>query len=95
MTNACTPSGIVPTVDNPCEMLGALRAALYQLMAGQAKAVVRNNDQWIEFQRGDAALLKQEVRRLEIICGAGGGRARAARAVGPFPVHAHRNRGLI
>lgn len=88
MTNNCTPPGVVPVVDDPCSMLGALRAALYQLMAGQAKAVVRNNDQWIEFQRGDAVELKAEVRRLEIICGPGGGRARAARVVG-----SHHNRG--
>jgi hypothetical protein len=48
-------------------------------MAGQATAVVRNNDQWIEFQRGDVAELRHEVRRLETICGSDG-RARAARA---------------
>ena len=79
MTDNCTPSGATPKVENPCAMLSALRAALYQLMTGQATAVVRNNDQWIEFQRGDVAELRNEVRRLEIICGSGG-RARAARA---------------
>jgi hypothetical protein len=73
-------------------MLGALRAALYRLMAGETKAVVRNNDQWIEFQRGDAKVLQQEVRRLEIICEPGGGRARAVRPLDPLPHH-HFRRG--
>lgn len=92
MTNTCSPS-VAPTVEDPCVMLGALRAALYQLMAGQNRVVVRNNDQWLELGRGNVPALQHEVRRLEIICGAGGGRARAARVVGPFPHHHYRNRG--
>lgn len=59
----------MPAVDNPCAMLPQLRAAFYQLAAGQARAVVRNGDQWIEFQKGDAKTLQHEVRRLEVICG--------------------------
>ncbi|WP_177248158.1 gpW family head-tail joining protein [Bradyrhizobium sp. Ghvi] len=51
-------------------MLPQLRAAFYQLAAGQVKAVVRNGDQWLEFQKGDAKTLQHEVRRLEAICGA-------------------------
>lgn len=94
--NACTPNSVVPVVDDPCAMLGALRAALYQFLAGQAKATVRNGDQWLEFHRGDAKALQHEVRRLEMICG-GGNQGRAVR-VGPYvPTGARysRGRGLV
>lgn len=91
--NSCTPSTVIPTVDDPCAYLTALRAALYQLMAGQTKAVVRSGENWIEFQRGDAALLQREVTRLEVICGPGGGRARAVRPLASFPIETHRYRG--
>ncbi|MEW6395293.1 MAG: gpW family head-tail joining protein [Pseudomonadota bacterium] len=94
--NNCIPSGAPPAVDDPCAMLSALRAALYQLLSGQAKATVRNGDQWLEYHRGDAKVLQQEVRRLELICGSGN-QGRAIR-VGPYvPVNAphRRTRGLI
>jgi hypothetical protein len=75
-------------VDDPCAWLGQLRAALYQLMAGQARAEVRNNDQWIQFHRADTKALQHEVRRLEMICGKGANQGRAIR-VGPYvPVNA-------
>lgn len=83
MTNCTSGRGVVPTVDNPCAMLSALRAAYYQLLAGQAKAVVRNGDQWLEFQHGDAKTLQREIRRLEIICESGNNVGRAVR-VGPY-----------
>lgn len=92
--NNCTPSGTPPTVDDPCAYLGMLRAALYQLMAGQARAEVRNGDQWLKFQRADTARLQHEVRRLELICDPNATRGRAIR-VGPYiPVNApyRRNR---
>ncbi|MGY4570794.1 hypothetical protein [Bradyrhizobium sp. USDA 3256] len=80
----CTPGGaVVPTVDSPCAMLSELRKAYYQLLAGRAKAVVRNGDQWLEFQRGDAKTLQHEIRRLEIICESGINVGRAVR-VGPY-----------
>lgn len=69
MNNCNGSGGPAPAVDNPCATLPQLRAALYQLLAGQARAVVRNGDQWLEFQKGDAKALQHEVRRLEIICG--------------------------
>jgi hypothetical protein len=98
MTNNCTPAGVTPVVDNPCEWLGALRAALYQLMSGQAKSVVRNGEQWAEYQRSDTKALQHEVRRLELICDPNANRGRALR-MGPYvPVNAlhRRNRmGLI
>lgn len=82
--NDCTHGGATPAVDDPCAFLPQLRAALYQLLAGQARAQVRNGEQWLTFHRSDAVALRQEVRRLEVICGAGG-QARAVR-VGPhFP----------
>jgi len=68
MTNNCTPTGVAPVVDNPCDWLGKLRAALYALLAGQAKYEVRNGDQWLTFQRADTKALQHEVRRLEQIC---------------------------
>lgn len=69
MTNYTPTGGNVPGVDNPCAMLSALRAAWYQLMAGQARATVRNGDMWLEFQRGDAKTMLSEIRRLELLCG--------------------------
>jgi hypothetical protein len=77
--------GMVPAVENPCAFLTQLRAAYYQLRAGQARAEVRNGDQWLRFQRADTDALRHEVRRLEMICGASGHGGRAVR-VGPrFP----------
>src|SRR6266478_9255718 len=83
MTNTCTPGGAPPTVDDPCALLPALRAAMYALMAGQARFEVRNGDQWLSFQKGDAAALQHEVRRLELICGRDANQGRAIR-VGPY-----------
>lgn len=85
----CTPSGgAPPAVDNPCAMLPQLRAALYQLMAGQARAEVRHGDQWFRWQRSDVKALQHEVRRLEVICESGINAGRAVR-VGPY-VPSHR-----
>jgi hypothetical protein len=85
-----TNGGIIPAVDNPCEFLPQLRAAHYQLLAGQARAQVRNDSQWVTYQRSDAKSLEREIRRLEIICGHDAHRGRAVQ-VGPhFPHHAHR-----
>lgn len=78
MSNCNGSGGLVPAVTDPCALLPQLRAAFYQLAAGQAKAVVRNGDQWLEFQKGDAKTLQHEVRRLEAICG--GSRVGAVRA---------------
>lgn len=92
--NNCTPTGVTPVVDNPCEWLGKLRGALYALMAGQAKYEVRNGDQWLTFQTADTKALQHEVRRLELICDPGARHGRAIR-VGPYvPVNApyRRNR---
>lgn len=88
--NPCTPSGIVPVVDDPCAVLGALRAAYFQLVSGQARATVRNGDQWLEFHRGDAKVLQHEIRRLELICGSGN-QGRAVR-VGPYVTRAELHR---
>ncbi|WP_407194294.1 hypothetical protein [Bradyrhizobium sp. STM 3566] len=80
----CTPrGGILPAVDNPCAFLPQLRAALYQLLAGQARAQVRNGDQWLTFHRADVKTLQHEVRRLETICESGMNVGRAVR-VGPY-----------
>jgi hypothetical protein len=92
--NYCTTTGVAPVVDNPCEMLGALRAALLALLAGQARFEIRNGDQWLSFQRGDAKALQHEVRRLEQICDPTARHGRALR-IGPYvPVNApyRRNR---
>jgi len=88
--NNCTPTGAPPTVDDPCAYLGMLRAALYQLMSGQAKAEVRNDTQWLKWHRSDVKALQHEVRRLELICDPNANRGRALR-MGPYiPVSAHR-----
>jgi hypothetical protein len=83
MTNNCTPNGVAPVVDDPCEWLGQLRAALYALLAGQAKYEVRNGDQWLTYQRADTKALQHEVRRLEMICDGRSHHGRAIR-VGPY-----------
>lgn len=85
--NNCTPSaGMLPAVDNPCAMLPQLRAALYQLMSGQARAEVRHGEQWVRWHRGELKALQHEVRRLEVICESGI-RAGGAVRVGPhFPI---------
>jgi gpW len=95
--NDCTPTGVTPTVDDPCAYLGALRAAMYALMSGQAKYEVRNGDQWLTFQRADTKALQHEVRRLEMICDPSANRGRALR-IGPYsPVSSrhHRPRRLL
>jgi hypothetical protein len=92
--NNCTPTGVAPEIDDPCQWLGKLRAAFYALLAGQAKYEVRNGDQWLTFQRADTKTLQHEIRRLELICGPNANRGRAIR-VGPYmPVSApyRRNR---
>jgi hypothetical protein len=73
-------------------MLSALRAAYYQLLAGQARAQVRNGDQWLTWHRSDVKTLQHEIRRLETICEAGVNVGRAVR-VGPYvPMGGHRYR---
>jgi hypothetical protein len=92
--NNCIPTGAPPAVDDPCAMLPQLRAALYGLMSGQARAQVRNGDQWLTWHQGNVKELKSEVRRLEIICGTNSNVGRAVR-VGPYysansPYHRNR-----
>jgi hypothetical protein len=88
--NDCTPAGVTPVVDDPCQWLGKLRAALYALMAGQARYEVRNGDQWQTYQTADTKALQHEVRRLELICAPGAHHGRAIR-VGPYvPVNESR-----
>jgi hypothetical protein len=77
--NNCTPNGSIPVVDNPCAMLPALRAAYFQLAAGQARAQVRNGEMWMTWQRGDAKTLEREIKRLELMCGPNRFRPRAVR----------------
>lgn len=85
MTERISGGGSFPAADSPCTFLPQLRAAHYQLLAGRARAEVRNGDQWLKFQRADADALRHEIRRLELICGASGHGGRAVR-VGPrFP----------
>ena len=83
MTDYTPNRGTVPVVDSPCAMLSALRAAYYQLLAGQARAQVRNGDKWLTWHRSDVKTLQHEIRRLETICEAGVNVGRAVR-VGPY-----------
>ena len=92
MTDYTPNGGNVPVVDNPCAMLPALRAAYYQLLAGQARAQVRNGDMWTTWHRSDAKTLEREIRRLEVICETGMNVGRAVR-VGPYvPMNAPHRR---
>ncbi|MET4603269.1 hypothetical protein ABIB90_002747 [Bradyrhizobium sp. JR4.1] len=88
MTGFTPDGGSAPVVDNPCALLSALRAAYYQLLTGQARAQVRNGDQWLTWHRSDVKTLQHEIRRLESICEAGVNVGRAVR-VGPY-VLSHR-----
>lgn len=80
---ASMPSAIPDGME--CSVLPALRAAYYQLLAGAQTAEVRFGDYWQSFAKGDARLLQQEVRRLEILCGPLAGRGRAVRVGGNRP----------
>ncbi|WP_423787352.1 gpW family head-tail joining protein [Klebsiella pneumoniae] len=79
MTNYTPTQGASPVIDSPCAILGQLRAALYALMAGQQRAEVRNGDQWLRWHQGNVTELREEVRRLELLCGAAARRPRAVR----------------
>jgi hypothetical protein len=81
--NNCTPSEVTPAIDDPCALLPQLRAALYQLMAGQARSQVRNGEQWLTWHQGNVKELRAEVRRLELLCSANANAGRAIR-VGPY-----------
>lgn len=90
--NDCTPTEADPVVDNPCEWLGKLRGAMYQLLSGQVRAEAKNGERVLSFQRGDAKALQHEIRRLEIICDPSARHGRAIR-VGPYvPVNTPRRR---
>lgn len=84
------PQQSTPTVisdADACGYLPQLRAAYYALLAGSQTQRVRYGEQEISYSRGNVEMLRAEMRRLEIICGAGGGTARAIRAGGyrPYP----------
>jgi hypothetical protein len=81
--NPCIPAAVTPEVTNPCEYLPKLRAAMYALMAGQAKYEIRLGDNWASYQRGDAQALQVEVRRLELLCEQGH-HGRAIQVGAPF-----------
>lgn len=55
-------------VCDPCALLPQLRAAYYALLAGEQTARVRDGDRWQDFHRGEAQLLRDEIRRLEYLC---------------------------
>lgn len=86
----CNAGATVPVIDDPCAVLPQLRAALYELMSGQARAEVRHGDQWLRWHRSDVKALQHEVRRLELICESGNA-GRAVR-VGPYVAHGYRFR---
>jgi len=70
--------------DEACLYLPALRAAFFQLLAGNQTSRVKFNDQELAFSKGDTKTLQMEIRRLEILCGQHGN-ARAIRAGGYRP----------
>jgi hypothetical protein len=79
----CNPPNGVPVVNNPCEYLPQLRAALYALVTGSKTSEVRDGDRWQKYHQGNVAELRAEIRKLEQICNADGtpnNRPRAERA---------------
>ncbi|QDM28396.1 hypothetical protein FNL56_21485 [Tardiphaga sp. vice304] len=83
MTNPCNPVATPPpNIDNPCAYLGQLRAALYTLMAGQARAEIRFGDQTLRYHQTNVAELRLEVQRLEHMCNGDGTVNNRGRAMG-------------
>lgn len=86
MRGNCYPASQQPPQEignqGQCAALPALRAALYSAMCGGQNKVIRDQDRWVEKHAPNVKELKQEVRRLEIMC-TPNQRHRAVRA-GPY-----------
>lgn len=53
---------------SPCDMLPEMRQAYYRLIAGNSRQTIRYMDRMATYHAGDAALLKAEIHKLEILC---------------------------
>lgn len=71
-----------PTFD-PCDYYAETYQAYMKLMAGEQTAQVRHGERWTTYHRGNAADLRRELRRLEIVCDPN--RPRTVQATGPNP----------
>lgn len=55
-----------------CAMIPELRAAYFGLLAGRTAIDIRFNERQTTFHKTDLHLLRDELRRLEVMCGVGG-----------------------
>jgi hypothetical protein len=60
-----TPNG---GINDPCAILPQLRAAYFDLLSGAQTAQIRDGERWRTFHKGDAKMLRDEIRRLEYMC---------------------------
>jgi hypothetical protein len=70
----CAPAEMTHGIaDNQmCQLIPELRAAYYSLLAGRTAMHVKFNERETTYHKTDIHLLRDELRRLEVICGAGG-----------------------
>ena len=75
MNSSCAPSpsqNATAGIDNPCQYLGVLRMALYELMSGKARSQVRFENSVLFFHAGSIKELRLEIMKLETMCQPGG-----------------------
>lgn len=70
----CTPRQMTEGIADHqiCQIIPELRAAYYSLLAGRQAFEIRFNERQTTFHKTDLYLLRDELRRLEVMCGAGG-----------------------
>ncbi len=69
-----------------CSALPILRAQYFAMLGGQTTSQVRDGDRWQSFHPGNAAALKREITRLELLCSYAG-QPRAVRAGPQRPLY--------
>lgn len=70
----CAPQQFTQGIaDNQiCQIIPELRAAYYGLLAGRTANLVKFGERETTYHKTDIKLLRDELRRLEVMCGAGG-----------------------
>jgi hypothetical protein len=84
-TPSCGPPNQPLAIMSPCEMLPLLRGALFELLSGKTRTVVRFNDRWSEYARPDVNALRAEIASLAQYCNADGTESNQGRAVQAGP----------
>lgn len=70
----CSPQQMTQGIrdEDMCAMIPELRAVYFGLLAGQTAIHVKFGERETTYHKTDLQLLKTELRRLEVMCGAGG-----------------------